>query len=354
MNADYVLDSSYRLPVDLHSWLSFRTPTISERNFTASPTSPMVPASGSSASITGTSTGRATTASPLHFSSRKGTVIRQHFTYDNSAANPLNPNQPPKHVTYGLNTTDEMGELWLQVLPASHDDYQALNRDYGRQALTQRLETLERRRVDNPNDATIQVEFGKTLIALGRGTEALGPLDRAIELDDAGAAEAYYLKGMNAVQEGATERARAAFDAAVLRNPRHFAALNALGMLALRQGANETAFQYFRRSVEAYPESAAAQANLGLALLKLGRAREAIAPLEIALAIEPDNPRRASMLAEARAAAGGRIAQPGGAAVGSAAVSLRLDVLVRRFRAPRSCDCAPPRLRTEGTSMSFW
>ena len=54
---------------------------------------------------------RYTSAVPLP----KGTTLRMRMTYDNSAANPRNPNQPPKRVTYGLQTSDEMGELWMQV-----------------------------------------------------------------------------------------------------------------------------------------------------------------------------------------------------------------------------------------------
>ena len=47
----------------------------------------------------------------------KGTTLVMHFTYDNSADNIHNPSQPPKRVRYGLQTTDEMGELWFQALP---------------------------------------------------------------------------------------------------------------------------------------------------------------------------------------------------------------------------------------------
>src|SRR6185436_1630629 len=47
----------------------------------------------------------------------KGTALGMHFTYDNSVDNVRNPHQPPKRVKYGLQTTDEMGELWFLVVP---------------------------------------------------------------------------------------------------------------------------------------------------------------------------------------------------------------------------------------------
>ena len=38
----------------------------------------------------------------------KGTILELVAYYDNSASNPRNPNQPPKRITWGEQTTDEM------------------------------------------------------------------------------------------------------------------------------------------------------------------------------------------------------------------------------------------------------
>ncbi|HLY11128.1 MAG TPA: alkyl hydroperoxide reductase [Planctomycetota bacterium] len=43
----------------------------------------------------------------------RGTVIRAKFRYDNSEGNPKNPNHPPKRVTLGEKTTDEMAGIWI-------------------------------------------------------------------------------------------------------------------------------------------------------------------------------------------------------------------------------------------------
>ena len=47
----------------------------------------------------------------------KGTTLSMRFTYDNSAANPRNPQRPPQRVKWGPQSTDEMGALWLEVVP---------------------------------------------------------------------------------------------------------------------------------------------------------------------------------------------------------------------------------------------
>src|SRR5439155_11206226 len=50
------------------------------------------------------------------FALPRGTRVAMEYTYDNSAANFRNPTQPPRRVTWGQQTFDEMGDLWLQVV----------------------------------------------------------------------------------------------------------------------------------------------------------------------------------------------------------------------------------------------
>jgi uncharacterized protein (TIGR03437 family) len=52
----------------------------------------------------------------------KGTRLDGELRYDNSLNNPRNPNTPPKRVTWGEQSTDEMGSLILNVLPKNPDD----------------------------------------------------------------------------------------------------------------------------------------------------------------------------------------------------------------------------------------
>jgi hypothetical protein len=48
----------------------------------------------------------------------KGTRLDARITYDNSAANPRNPNKPPARVTWGEESNDEMGSMTLLVVAA--------------------------------------------------------------------------------------------------------------------------------------------------------------------------------------------------------------------------------------------
>ncbi|HLK50785.1 MAG TPA: hypothetical protein VKT49_21740 [Bryobacteraceae bacterium] len=51
-----------------------------------------------------------------------GTRLEMTFTYDNSDANPRNPNHPPQRVVYGPATTDEMAGLHFEVVPVTETD----------------------------------------------------------------------------------------------------------------------------------------------------------------------------------------------------------------------------------------
>jgi len=57
----------------------------------------------------------------------KGTTIHVTAWYDNTAANPNNPD-PDQWVGFGDRTVDEMGHAWMNVTYISDEDYKALSR----------------------------------------------------------------------------------------------------------------------------------------------------------------------------------------------------------------------------------
>jgi hypothetical protein len=58
---------------------------------------------------------------PMHLP--RGTRVRVRWVFDNSADNPRNPHSPPQPVHFGPNTSDEMCEFHLFVVPREIDDY---------------------------------------------------------------------------------------------------------------------------------------------------------------------------------------------------------------------------------------
>ena len=59
-----------------------------------------------------------------------GSTLKMEYLYDNSAANVRNPHYPPRRVRWGVHPSDEMGVLWLQVLPDDAADADILLKDY--------------------------------------------------------------------------------------------------------------------------------------------------------------------------------------------------------------------------------
>ncbi|MFY9344557.1 MAG: hypothetical protein WAT39_18845 [Planctomycetota bacterium] len=72
----------------------------------------------------------------------KGATLRAELHYDNSAGNADNPNQPPRRVRWGRETTDEMGSVTLLVVPAAEQDAAVLQQAVGRKNAAKALERV--------------------------------------------------------------------------------------------------------------------------------------------------------------------------------------------------------------------
>jgi hypothetical protein len=65
-------------------------------------------------------------ATPVHLP--KGTRLDMRYVYDNSEDNPHNPASPPKLVTWGEETNDEMALAFLEFVLPSQKDVPAFRR----------------------------------------------------------------------------------------------------------------------------------------------------------------------------------------------------------------------------------
>src|SRR6185295_10613851 len=85
----------------------------------------------------------------------RGTTLRMRFVYDNSAANPNNRFRPPRRVQWGPLSTEEMGALWLEVVPKRAEDAAVLARDYATRALAAEVAAAELALRGRPDDALV-------------------------------------------------------------------------------------------------------------------------------------------------------------------------------------------------------
>jgi len=174
----------------------------------------------------------------------KDSVIHMRYHYDNSAANPRNPNHPPKRVLAGNQATDEMGHLWLQMLPRGAGDHR---RELQEAVLQHRVEK-------NPSDVVAHMNLGAILLS------RLNPQAAVSELQ-----------------------------AAARVQPNRPEVCNMLGLALAQLNRNAEAITQYQRALRARPDYASARFNLATALAKAGRTDEAITNLRQILAANPND-----------------------------------------------------------------
>ena len=97
----------------------------------------------------------------------KDSVVHMDYTYDNSAANPFNPNSPPKRVSFGQNSTDEMGEIIFQLSTRTPDDLHALGQDVALRELSADADRKQRELEKTPNNDELRLAYSERLMQLG-------------------------------------------------------------------------------------------------------------------------------------------------------------------------------------------
>jgi mono/diheme cytochrome c family protein len=178
----------------------------------------------------------------------KGTTLSMRFTYDNSTNNIANPNNPPKRVTYGPQSTDEMAELWFQVLPPSRKDFTLLSEKASEKMLKVFVERYTHELQINPNDAKANKKLGTTLLGQGKVEEAIGYLRTAVQ-NDPRDDEPHYFLGLALRQQNKLMEARMEFQSALRINPKNFKAHGNLGVMFAEQGLLQIAETHLRRAL---------------------------------------------------------------------------------------------------------
>jgi tetratricopeptide (TPR) repeat protein len=232
----------------------------------------------------------------------KGTTIAMRYEYDNSSANARNPHHPPARVVWGQNTSDEMGDLWLQLVPRSTADFARLERDVRRKTLVDDLAAYDKLLEADPDNALRHDAVGDLLLQAGRLDDAIARYQRSIALNPASASTHYNL-GYALSARGRRSEAIAQFRAALAADPDYAQAHNNLGALLQLDGQIDEARAHFERAVALRPDSVDALTNLALLLSKLGEPAAAIGRFREALVLDAANAQALSGLAWIRATA---------------------------------------------------
>ena len=261
----------------------------------------------------------------------KGTKIAMRITYDNSTSNPRNPSNPPERVRTGNRSKDEMGHVWLQLLPAGGKQPQEDPRFALQEAvMRRRLEKYPadflahynlaallqmRGKLDEaiscyqdalriePSNPTARNSLAAALLMNDRLPDAIQQLRETLRLNPA-YLNARYNLGRALAASGDLDGAAAEYSALLEAKPDDAGAQAGLASVYFIQRKYADALPHFREAAKLNPNDADVQANLGTVLALTGDLPAAIQAYEEALRINPEHEAARANLARARAALG--------------------------------------------------
>jgi tetratricopeptide (TPR) repeat protein len=216
----------------------------------------------------------------------RGTTIAMHFTYDNSDGNPRNPHHPARRVKWGPQSTDEMGALWLEVLPRRNEDIAALTRDLDERSLRADIAGAEMQVGTSPDDPLAHNFLATKYLQAGRVPDAVAQLMEALRLKP-GDAEAHSNLASALLFENRLAEALTHAREAQRLKPDDDRVLFNLGNVLNAAGQVDEAIRDLRRAIELNPENADAHFNLAVIVGPRNRIDEAIAHLRKTIEINP-------------------------------------------------------------------
>lgn len=232
-----------------------------------------------------------------------GAILTIKYRFDNSKANRRNPSSPPRRVTFGQSAAAEMGDLWLQVVTATADERQVLDRHFAPKMLRDDIAGAEQVLAAAPEDPRAHTDVALCYAAAGRWDDALQHLKRAVALAPSSVG-ARYEYGTALLRQRRLDEARAQLLEAVRLKPDLAAGLANLGAVEHASGRPRDAVAWYERALALQPRDAATEYNLGRAHASLGAIGEAIAHYRLSLVLAPSNPITLSSLAAQLALAG--------------------------------------------------
>jgi protein O-mannosyl-transferase len=211
--------------------------------------------------------------------------VTMRWTYDNSGGNPRNPNQPPKTVTFGQRTSDEMAELWFQVLPRNQADRATLTRGLQTAQLFENIKGYETMLRAEPKSLAMHNDVALLYARAGNREQVAAHFAATVMLAPESAA-AHYNLGTALFSVGKRDEARTHFLAAVRFDPGYANAYRSLGIVSQSEGKIEEAAGYYRQALDREAGDAVSHHNLGMLLHAQRKMPEAVAHYRDALKLE--------------------------------------------------------------------
>ena len=216
----------------------------------------------------------------------KGTRLSMRYTYDNSADNPRNPDSPPTRARWGQRSSDEMGDLWIQVLTRDARDLDRLLSDFRPKVLAEDLIGYDVEIEKHPTDAALHDDAAMLNLELGRADAAVRHFGTSLALKR-DSAPAHYNLGTALTVAHRLDEAAAEYRRALDIDPEYANAHNNLGSVLLSQSKFADAIREYRDVVRLQPGSSNGFTNLASAYAADGQFERAVEAIDAALRLNP-------------------------------------------------------------------
>jgi len=224
---------------------------------------------------------------PRHFPA--GTRLSMQYTYDNSADNPRNPDQPPKRARWGQRSSDEMGDLWIQLLTKDTADLDRLVAAFRPKVLAEDVLGYEVEIEKHPDDPALHDDAALLNLELGRADAAVRHFSASLALKP-DSAPAHYNLGTALTVAKRLDEAAGEYRRALQIDPAYANAYNNLGSVLLSQRRFADAIAAYREVVRLQPSAPNGFANLAAAYAANGQFERAIEAIDAALSLAPPEP----------------------------------------------------------------
>jgi cytochrome c-type biogenesis protein CcmH/NrfG len=220
------------------------------------------------------------------FTLPRGTTLSMRYVYDNSAGNPRNPSQPPRHVTWGQRSGDEMGDLWIQVLPNNDHDRQVLDDAFRPKVLAEDVVGYEQWIRTEPQRVALHDDVAVLYLGMNRPEDAVRHFAISARLKP-GVAAAHFNLGTALTVAGRLDEAIAEYRRALAIDPDYAQAHNNMGSILLRTGKPVEALEHLTHALRINPSNPQALYNVAAAYAALGDFDRAVQAAERAVAAAP-------------------------------------------------------------------
>jgi tetratricopeptide (TPR) repeat protein len=214
-----------------------------------------------------------------------GTTIDMQFTFDNSEDNIRNPHSPPRRVLQGSETSDEMGDLWFQMVPVNPETRTMLSNAIYRREAVWVVREMKFLAEERPSAKTL-TNWAMILQTQRRPADARDVLKRAVKMEP-GSPVVLNSLAVAEMSLGNFSEAARLLETVLSTSEASPNAIKNLGFVRIKQKKFADAIPLLRKAVKTSPKDARSWMGLATAYAETGESKAARQCADYVLKLDP-------------------------------------------------------------------